>query len=336
MPLSMLERDWWRPRLTWRTAALLPLALLFRGVVATRRTLYSWRILRADRLPVPVVVAGNLVVGGTGKTPLVIHLVDALRRAGRRPGVISRGYGGRPDAEATEVSPDDDPARTGDEPLLIRRRTGVPVFIARKRVAAGHALLAAHPEVDVVVCDDGLQHLALERDFEIALFDMRGAGNGHLLPAGPLREPLERSTSVDAVVANGDDLSIPHGFRMHLSQEALHRVGDPRQSCAIDGLAALAGPRIAAVAGIGDPPRFFAALRAAGMEAREYPFPDHHAFTAADLASIEADAIVMTEKDAIKCAHIPDPRLWVAPVSATVDRRLVEAILERMRGSQAA
>jgi tetraacyldisaccharide 4'-kinase len=337
--VSALERDWWHAGLTWRTAALLPLSWLFGALVRLRRCLHATGVMRVTRLPVPVVVVGNLVVGGSGKTPLVIGLLDALTASGRRPGVVSRGHGGaagRKGATPAEVLPVSDPRDVGDEPLLIRRRADVPVFVGRDRVAAVRALLAAHPATDLVVCDDGLQHLALARDMEIAVFDRRGAGNARLLPAGPLREPLTRLEALDAVVANGGGVPVPHGYAMHLEQGDLYRLEDPECTCPIASLTARAGPRIAAVAGIGHPERFFDALGAAGLRASRHAFPDHHPFTRADLAAIAADAIVMTEKDAIKCAGLRDPRIWVAPASARIDRRLVEAILEKTRGPEAA
>lgn len=328
-------RDWWQPTLTPRTAALLPLSWLFALLAALRRALYRSGIRRAQRLPVPVIVVGNLTVGGAGKTPLVIALAQALAERGMRPGVISRGYGANADAPR-EVHTGADPAQVGDEPLLIARHC--PVFVCRDRPAAGRALLAAHPATNVIIADDGLQHYALAREAEIAVFDARGAGNGALLPAGPLREPLSRAAGVDAVVFNGAAsvaLARP-GFHMRLAPRSFYRLADPAQRCPPRDFAQGAAGPIAALAGIGHPARFFATLRELGLAVQEYPFPDHHPFSAADLAAITAPTLVMTEKDAIKCAAFPDPRVWVLPVSAEVDAGLIDALLEKIRGPETA
>jgi tetraacyldisaccharide 4'-kinase len=258
-----------------------------------------------------------------------------LRVAGMRPGVISRGFGRASDA-VLDIDATTPPALSGDEPLLIRRRTGRPVVVGRDRTAAARALLAAHPEVDVIVADDGLQHLRLGRDIGIAVFDDRMAGNGRLLPAGPLREPMARLSHVDAVVLNGSAHVPFAATRMRLVQLPLLRLGAPAESCELARFNVAHGPRIAAVAGIGNPKRFFAALATAGIEAAPHPFPDHHAFVAAELAAIDADAIVMTEKDALKCESFADARLWVAPVAATLDSALVDMVLEKVLGRKVA
>ncbi len=341
-----LARDWWLPGLTWRSAPLLPLAWLLGRAAAARRAAYrlGWRV--EHHLPVPVLVVGNLTVGGSGKTPLVIHLATALAQAGRRPGVISRGFGGRAGA-VMEVGPHSQPTETGDEPLLIRRRTGCPVFVGARRVDAARALLAAYPATDLVIADDGLQHLQLARDYQIAVFDERGAGNGRLLPAGPLREPLARTAMMDALIANGagagDAISAATGgnpgrplFAMHLVPGDLYNLANPALTCPPAQFAARHACRVAAVAGIGNPARFFATLRALGLTVVPHPFPDHHPFSRDELARIGAQHIVMTEKDALKCEAFDDPRIWVAPVTADVDAGLTRSILEKLRGTKAA
>ena len=328
-----LDRDWWRRDRSPRTTLLLPLAWLFGLLAATRHALYRVGLFGSTRVAVPVVVVGNLTVGGSGKTPLVICLAQMLAARGLHAGVISRGYA-RDDATPREVRTDSAPTEVGDEPLLIKRRAGVPVFVGRDRVAAARALLNAHADVDVLLADDGLQHLALARDFEIAVFDERGAGNRCLLPAGPLRESLHRAATVDALVFNGDArLDLP-GFTMRLEPDALYRLVDATQRVPVAAIGQLEG--VAAVAGIGNPARFFATLRGLGLAFSEHAFPDHHAFTREDLVQIEAEHIVMTEKDALKCAGFGDPRIWVLPVSAAVDMRLVDSIMEKLRGRQAA
>ena len=280
----------------------------------------------------PVVVVGNVFVGGTGKTPLVLWLVAALRRAGYVPGVISRGYGGQ-HGLAGEVLVDSLPTQVGDEPLLIARRGASPVFVGRDRVAAGRALLAAHPAVNVLVADDGLQHYRLQRAVEVVLFDERGGGNGWLLPAGPLREPMSRKR--DFTVLNG--ARIPAGFpadtlRMTLAGNSAEALAERTRSVP---LASLSG-RILAAAGIGNPERFFRMLRAHGLVIETLALPDHHDFSDNPFAGVNADVILITEKDAVKCAQIEalktDPRLWVVPVAACLDGPLAELIVEKLRG----
>lgn len=325
-----LQRSWFQRRLSPALCLLLPLSGLFAaGVARNRRT-------AGERLPVPVVVVGNITVGGAGKTPLTIALARAMAAAGRRPGIVSRGHGGD-NARPRPVNADSTPAECGDEPLLIARRTGLPVWIGRDRVAAARALLAAHPEVDVILCDDGLQHYRLGRDVEIAVFDGRGAGNGRLLPAGPLREPLARLAAVDAVVCqDSPELSVPAGvprFAMRLVPGTFYRLGDATRTCAA---ADLAGRPLHALAGIGDPDRFFRTLGALGLEVTRHPFPDHHAYVAADLDFGPDAVLLMTEKDAVKCAGLTAGEAWVLPVEAELPPALIELVLEKIRGRQAA
>ena len=309
---------------------LLPLSLVFRLLTAARRNLYRVRLLAAVRLPVPVIVVGNIVAGGAGKTPLTLWLVEELRRRGRRPGVVSRGYGGDNDGDGVrEVLPGSAVDQVGDEPLLIRRRAGCPVFVGRDRAAAARALLEAH-DCDLIVCDDGLQHYALARDVEIAVVDRRGFMNGWLLPAGPLREPVSRLGSVDAVVANG--WSGAAAFRMALRGDRFHRLGDEASAC---GVADLIGLRLHAVAGIGEPQRFFDHLTALGLSFAAHAFPDHHRYVAADLA-FAGDAILITEKDAVKCAALASVPVWVLPVAATIEPDLAQFVLERIDGRPSA
>jgi tetraacyldisaccharide 4'-kinase len=279
-----------------------------------------------------VVVVGNLIVGGAGKTPTVLWLVDRLRAAGRRPGILSRGYGGS--QVVAEVRADSDPLRVGDEPALLASRSGVPVFVGRRRAAAGRALLKAHPGVDVLVCDDGLQHLGLARDVEIAVVDGRGVGNGRLLPAGPLREPARRLDTVDAVVHNFQKkgTSAAGCYVMSLQPGSFYRLNDPETRCAAGDLA---GRRLFAIAGIGHPQRFFDTLGALGLHFEARPFPDHHAFVPGDLSFAAGGVLLMTEKDAIKCRPFLTAEAWVLPVTATIDPDLAAFVLEKIDGSQA-
>ncbi len=333
-----LVRDWYEPRLTALTAPLWPLSLVFGGLAALRRLQYrrGWR--QVERLPVPVVVVGNITVGGSGKTPVVAALGEALRERGRVPGLVSRGYGGNADTPRA-ARPADDPAEVGDEPLILAQ-TGLPVFVGRDRAAAGRALLAAHPDCDVIVCDDGLQHYRLARDVEIAVVDeARGVGNGFLLPAGPLREPVVRLDTVDAVVrlVPGD---VSHARGGDGRRTCTTHVPQPWRSLVDAGRVAepatWTGPGVHAVAGIAHPQRFFASLRAQGIAAVEHAFPDHHAFTRGELDFPGATAILMTQKDAVKCGPFADDRFWYLPVRATVEAALVDLVLEKIGGSQAA
>lgn len=335
---STLTRAWLRRGpLAW---ALLPVALLFGLLSGLRALLFRRGFLTSERLPVPVVVVGNIFIGGTGKTPLTIWLAEALRAAGLRPGIVSRGHGGEGTAPRA-VTVDAMSSEVGDEPLLIALRTGCPVVVGRRRAEAGRALLAAHPEVDVIIADDGLQHYALDRDVEIALFDGRGVGNGWLLPAGPLREP--RSRRRDFTVVNAPELT-PEliravggaPFRMHLAGD----YAEPLDGGSRQPLAALRGRKLAAAAGIGNPGRFFAMLRAAGLAVDELPLPDHHDFRDRPFDGVDAEIILITEKDAVKCRQIDnlrdDPRLWVVPVTAQLDPRLASLIVEKCRGRSTA
>jgi len=334
-----LVADWYSPRPSILAIALRPLSLAFGALVAVRRALYRSGLRRSVPLPVPVVIVGNITVGGSGKTPLVAALVEALSRRGFHPGVVSRGYGReREEGAPIIVGANDDPRRVGDEPLLLAR-AGCAVSVARDRVAAAFALLARRPETDVIIADDGLQHYRLQRTFEIAVVDAaRQLGNGWLLPAGPLREPAARLREVDAVVlleaddARASDLH-PNAFTMRLDPADFARVGKPSVT---SPASAFAGEGVHAIAGIGNPSRFFAQLGALGINAVPHPFPDHHRFTAADLAIPGARVVLMTEKDAVKCESFADERCWYLPVRARLDDNFVALIEERIRGSKAA
>jgi tetraacyldisaccharide 4'-kinase len=306
---------------------------LFSMLVALRRALYHAGFLRRERLPVPVVIVGNISVGGTGKTPLVIQLALALRALGRHPGIVSRGYGSDT-ADIAEVTPGSDPGVVGDEPLLLARRSGCPVFVGRNRPAAARALIAGHPECDVIIADDGLQHYRLARDLEIAVFDGRGVMNGWPLPAGPLREPVSRLARADAVVLNGTTVSpaptidLPV-FQMRMLGASFHRLDDPLIKCSANDLA---GKKLHAVAGIGAPQRFFDRLSELGLSFSAHPFSDHHVFCPEDLTFI-GDAILTTEKDAVKLARLLLPLpVWVLPVTAEVSPDLAAFVLEKLNG----
>lgn len=338
---AWLEAEW--QRLGGGALVFLPLMLVFASIVWLRRLLYRARILPSWRAPVPVVVVGNITVGGSGKTPLVIEIVDLLQRRGRTPGVVARGYGRVPPREAdplgvVRVYPDiATPEHFGDEPVLIARRSRVPVYISPDRAAAARALLAAHPEVDVLVSDDGLQHYALQRDLEIAVVDgERRFGNGLMLPSGPLREPVKRLASVDAVVVNGGHSDIAYGprqFTMLLGRERFAALATNEELAPAEFALMARGRSVAAIAGIGNPDRFFEHLERLGVQARSRAFPDHHAFQPAELKLAGAQIVVMTEKDAVKCAAFADARMWLMRVDAILPPEFEEFLLSRIAQS---
>ncbi len=309
---------------------LLPFAGLFGLVVAARRLAYRAGWLRAHRLGIPVIVVGNITAGGTGKTPVTGWLVGLCRQAGLRPGIVSRGYGGRPSREPRLVGPDDDAADVGDEPLLLRRQTGAPVCVHADRVAAGRRLVMEG--VDVVIADDGLQHYRLHRDLEIAVLDgERRLGNGLLLPAGPLREGAARLRTVDLVLVNGGRAA--EGELGLQSRIGRLRALDGSVDCALE---VLRGRAVRAVAGIGNPGRFHAQLAAAGVRVEAVSVPDHGRVDLEALARSSSVPIVMTEKDAVKYrpVHGGCP-VWVAALELVVPEAASARILERLRGLKA-
>lgn len=327
-------------RLSLRSALLLPLSWLYRLSVAIRRRAYRAGWLRSFRMPVPVVVIGNVSVGGTGKTPLAVWVVRFLRASGWTPGVVSRGYGGSASDRRTceSVTAASDAARVGDEPVLIARHTGAPVWIGVDRAFAAQSLLRSHPQCDVLVADDGLQHYRLARDVEIAVIDAAlGFGNRQMLPSGPLREPASRLREVDALVVNGApaiDAPVPEGaqFEMCIAPARLYRLDDP--SIAGD-LEALRASPVHAVAGIGYPQRFFDLLRRLGCTVIEHPFPDHHVFAATDLEH-GPGPVILTEKDAVKCTGFAQPHHWVLAVEAQLQEEFGDCLLRALRKPTAA
>ena len=318
--MRRLEELWYRSGLL--TRLLIPLSWLFRIVVWLRRRAYRAGLLRVHHTGAPLIVVGNISVGGTGKTPLVIWLVEYLLAAGFRPGVISRGYGGDVALGPQQVTAHSRPESVGDEALLIARRTDRPTVVCADRPAAARLLLA-ETDCNVIVSDDGLQHYALDRDVEIAVVDgERRLGNGHCLPAGPLREPRGRLAEVDLVVTNGEPRA--REFGMRLEEGGAVNLRDPLTTAR---LADFKGREdVHAMAGVGNPGRFFAMLRQHDLSIVEHPFPDHHAYTPADLPPDDGRPVLMTEKDAVKCEAFADDRLWFVPVKAVLDARFAHRL----------
>ena len=321
----------WRRR-TPVSVALWPLSMLYGAVVRSRRWLYRSGLLDQARVGVPVIVLGNLFVGGTGKTPLTLALARSLRQSGYSPGILCSGYGGR-NSSTAEVSPHSDPLETGDEPVLLAMSSGCPVWRGKDRVAAARGLMKAHPSCSVLLCDDGLQHYPLGRDLEIEVLDERGHGNGLLLPAGPLREPASRA--VDARVFNGTRSSEDHAptrdgtpvFSMALQPARLYRLDKPKESL---DWRELQGKELHAVAGTGNPQRFFDTLAGLGLRAVHHAFPDHHPFRAEDLAFPDCEAVVMTEKDAVKCSRFKRTGLYALQVEARLEPAFFDFVTSRL------
>lgn len=319
--MNSLERSWYQP-VGW-SWALLPLSLLFAMLSATRRWLFKVGFKRVHRLPVPVIVVGNITVGGTGKTPITLWLCDYFKAQGLKPGIVSRGYGVSLTQPTLINVQTDSPATVGDEPFLLATRSGCPVAVCPDRVAAAKLLHAASG-CNIIISDDGLQHYALGRDLEIILIDgSRGIGNGWLLPAGPLREGAWRLQQADLVLANS----------------SAHRLADwtfdlqvmPARSLLDESIELAAGAPVTLVSGIGNPERFSRSAAQMGYQSRcAHFFADHYAFTAADFSDL-AGPILMTEKDAVKCRSFADPNWFYLPVKARLPQPAIDVIAGKLQ-----
>ena len=319
-----LQRHW--NRIDALTLLLLPLSICYGLIISIRALLYKLGVFRVRHWNVPILVVGNLTVGGSGKTPLVIELARGLRARGWRPGVVSRGYGGISKGPTT-VTAATDPFLVGDEPVLIAREAQVPVVVARKRAKAVDRLLQ-ETEVNLVIADDGLQHLALGRVVEIAVIDgVTGPGNGLLLPAGPLREPLRRLERVDIRVRRGgqpEEGEYPMSINPSLARNLVS--GQEVE------LVEFSGVPLVAVAGIHQPERFFSTLRNLGLEIQEKGFSDHHAFQASDIPQAPERPVLMTAKDAVKCEPFAQENWWAVKQVVTIPQELLsnlDNLLER-------
>ena len=312
----------WYQHSSWWPYLLLPLAMLFFLIIQIRRWVY--KIKCSDQFNVPIIVVGNITVGGTGKTPLVIYLAELLTAQGYHPGIISRGYKAENKRSQT-ITKNSDPLLVGDEALLLAIRTNCPVVINRDRTAAAKALLANY-HCDVIISDDGLQHYALARDIEIAVIDgTRRFGNGFLLPAGPLREPVKRLATVDFIVANGTNTV--DEFSMKLGINKLYNLQQPNLTL---DLTTLKGKMVHAVAGIGNPERFFMLLRSMGLNIVPHAFADHYAFKASDVDFQDEFMVIMTEKDAVKAKKFNNKNLWCLPITAELPVKFDHDLLTQL------
>jgi tetraacyldisaccharide 4'-kinase len=321
---AWIAESWYKDSLI--SLCLSPLSLIYEGVVRLRKKLYALGILQKCRLPVPVIVVGNLTVGGTGKTPLIIWLARFLKEEGYKPGIISRGYGGQSQHWPQWVDSNSDPKAVGDEAKLIANLTGCPMTVAPLRAAAGKMLLD-RACCNIILSDDGLQHYALERDIEIAVIDgTRRFGNGYCLPSGPLREPITRLNEVDAVIVNGEK-SAENEFSMHLQGDtAVNLMTGEEKS-----LREFAGFPCHALAGIGNPERFFKQLALSGLTCQTHAFPDHYSYRCEDIEFGDDWPVLMTDKDAVKCRAFAGNQHWRIPVVAVPEPAFSERLLNLLR-----
>lgn len=309
--MNVLEQIWYKKH--YLHYPLIPFSLIYQGVISFRRLLYQRGIKKTTSFPVPIIIVGNITVGGNGKTPLVIYLIELLKQRSYKPGVVSRGYGGKADHYPYHVQQDSDPCVVGDEPLLIARRTGIPVVVDPDRVQAVKSILA-QTDCNVIVSDDGLQHYALDRDIEITVIDgSKGYGNGYCLPAGPMREPISRLKAVHFRI--NTQPKQPYEYEMKVRY--LHFIDLNEPDTHVES-SYFNNQTIHAIAGIASPHRFFSALRELGLTIIEHAFPDHYQYCRKDLDFGKGAVLMMTEKDAVKCAQFKIANSWYLPISADV------------------
>ena len=305
---------------------LLPLSAVFLLISFIRKTLYQFNFLKSFKLKIPVIVVGNITSGGTGKTPLIIYLANELKKNGYRPGIISRGYGSKTEG-VMEVSQKSDVAEAGDEPMLIQKHTHLPVFVSKDRVLAAKALVKKYAKTDVILSDDGIQHYRLRRDLEVLVIDgTRKFGNGYLLPAGPLREFRSKLKTVDAIVCNHKKV-IDGSYLMKYKGHFLINLKTNKKI----HLNNLSLKNIHAIAGIGNPDRFFDYLKTFNIVFNSSAFQDHYKFSKKDFRDMNDKNIIMTEKDAVKCQQFSRNNFWYLPVIAEVDSKFTDVILKKLR-----
>jgi len=330
-----VQQQWYRKNLTPWFWIFIPLSLIYGIITIVRRWILRQSAINVQSSKVPIIVVGNITVGGTGKTPLVIHIAKLLKQHSLRVGIVSRGYlGSKGNKEPHWVFANSDPNQVGDEPVLLAKRLFCPIVVASDRPKAVQALLDSG-QVDVIISDDGLQHYALKRNIEIAVLDgKRRLGNGWVLPIGPLRESKSRLNSVDYIVVNSPiTFDNDQEYDMELRPRMVYRGNEPGTQQPLSGFQ---GQTIHALAGIGFPDRFFELLKSHGLNIIEHPFPDHYRFTQKDIQFKDEFPILMTEKDAVKCGGFMDDRHWVLAVDAAVnplfDMRLLTQMQELRRG----
>lgn len=324
--LQGLIANAWQKKNVFFYLVLIPLSWLFALITALRRKAYQLGLLKSYALAVPVIVVGNINMGGSGKTPVVIWLAQQLKKNGFAPAVISRGYGGNVNAP-TSVNINSAASVVGDEPVLIASRCDCPVWVGKNRVQVAAELLKAHSTCNVIISDDGLQHYRLKRDVEIAVVDADySKDNARLLPAGPLREPLKRLKTVDAIIDHGAKISEGASQMQLVGQQFYHLQNPQLRAKPLD----FSDKRVSAIAGIGKPERFFEYLRNLGIHFSGISFADHHVFTAEDLSVIECDVLIMTEKDAVKCKAFAQAHHWVLPVEAQMEEKLLPFIINKL------
>jgi tetraacyldisaccharide 4'-kinase len=304
---------------------LTPLSFLYRNLINLRRLSFYLGIKKSTRLSVPVIIVGNITVGGTGKTPLVIYLANLLKKQGYRPGIVSRGYGAKTKNFPCAVLSESDPILVGDEPLLIAQKTQLPVAIDPNRVAAAE-FLVKNKLCNIIISDDGLQHYALTRDLEIAVIDSeRRFGNGFCLPSGPLREPVNRLKNIDFIVANGS--AEDNEYEMKLIPETIYNLKHPQQTLNLSQH----NINFHAVTAIGNPSRFLQTLRQLNLPIlSEHIYPDHYLFKITDFNFTDTAPIIMTEKDAVKCRAFADERFWCLPVTAKPEEKFAQTLLQKL------
>lgn len=323
--MNWLVNSWYQAKpIRW---LLWPLSLIYCAIIQLRRSLYRLGILKSSSLAVPVIIIGNISVGGTGKTPTVIWLAKQLQLAGYQPGIISRGYGGKVTQQPQIVTEHSLASEVGDEPIIIHRQSACPMVVGSNRVAAAKMLLNQY-QSDVIISDDGLQHYALDRDIEVVVVDgQRQFGNRLCLPAGPLREPISRLNDVDYIIHNGSNDKVEHN--MQLIQSVAINLADPTL---VKTLAEFASKDVHAVAGIGNPQRFFDQLTTHGFKLSPHAFADHHPYQQADISFNDDKPILMTEKDAVKCQHFADKNMWYIPIEASISGKLSQLLIDNLAG----
>ncbi|OGT26397.1 MAG: tetraacyldisaccharide 4'-kinase [Gammaproteobacteria bacterium RIFCSPLOWO2_02_FULL_42_14] len=316
----MMYINFWNKK-TFLSIFLFPISLLYRSIFFIRQKLFQWAILKSYCVEAPVIIVGNITVGGTGKTPLVIAIAHELKENGWKPAIITRGYRGKNKNWPVLVMQDSDPVLFGDEAVLLAKKTGVSVIAGPDRVADARYAIA-QSDCNVIISDDGLQHYRLQRDIEIAVIDGSVRfGNGFCLPAGPLRESVSRLKTVDFVVTNGK--AEVGEYAMQFVIDTFYLLNNPEKIITVD---ALKNKKIIAMAAIGNPERFFDQLRDFGLQFSKRIFPDHYFFQAKDLMCASDEIIIMTEKDAVKCSKFKNEKIWVASGGVTVDSGLLERL----------